>query len=45
LYRGILVANYGYDAKTGLEIIQTGNADMVSFGTLAISNPDLVKRI
>ena len=39
------MANNGFDVKTGLEIIQSGDAEMVSFGRLYVSNPDLAERI
>jgi N-ethylmaleimide reductase len=43
-YRGVLVANGGYNAVTGAAEIAAGKADLVSFGTPFIGNPDLVRR-
>jgi N-ethylmaleimide reductase len=43
-YEGKLITNCGFDFKSGNEIIRNGNADMVAFGKLFISNPDLVER-
>ena len=44
IYRGTLITNGGYDQQTGNEAISSQEADLVSFGTLFISNPDLPKR-
>ncbi len=43
-YKGILMANNGFTAITAADAIQKGIADMVSFGKLFISNPDLITR-
>lgn len=43
-YQGLYMANGGYDLERATTAIQTGSADMVSFGQLYISNPDLVER-
>ncbi|PXF44894.1 hypothetical protein BWQ96_05384 [Gracilariopsis chorda] len=32
VYLGMLIANVGYDAKSGEEEIAAGNMDMVAFG-------------
>jgi N-ethylmaleimide reductase len=49
LYKGCIVANSGYADKTKVEtskrIIETGQADLFSFGRLALANPDLPKRL
>ena len=49
LYKGCLVANSGYADKTKIEtakrIIESGQADLFSFGRLALANPDLPKRL
>jgi len=49
LYSGSIVANSGYSDKTKVEtakrIIETGEADLFSFGRLALANPDLPKRL
>jgi N-ethylmaleimide reductase len=43
-FRGVIIANNGFDFESGNEILKNGYADMVSFGRLFISNPDLVHR-
>jgi 2,4-dienoyl-CoA reductase-like NADH-dependent reductase (Old Yellow Enzyme family) len=45
LYRGLVMANGGFTPQKADQIIRSGTADLVSFGTLYISNPDLVYRI
>lgn len=44
LFDGAIIANAGYDADKGEAELQRGIADMVSFGRLFISNPDLPAR-
>jgi N-ethylmaleimide reductase len=36
--------NNGFDLESGNKIIKSGNADLVAFAKLYISNPDLVER-
>jgi N-ethylmaleimide reductase len=36
--------NGGYDAASGNEVIESGLADLVSFGALFLANPDLPDR-
>ncbi|MDV2888502.1 alkene reductase, partial [Alkalihalophilus pseudofirmus] len=36
--------NAGFDQEKGNAVIERGDADLVSFGKLYISNPDLVER-
>ena len=43
-YKGILIANNSFDKNSANQVINDGLADMVSFGRLYISNPDLSKR-
>jgi N-ethylmaleimide reductase len=43
-YRGVLVANGGYDLARAQQTISEGLADLISFGQLYISNPDLTER-
>jgi N-ethylmaleimide reductase len=43
-FSGIFVLNVGYDRKSAEQVLQTGLADAVTFGTLFISNPDLPER-
>jgi len=44
LYQGLIITNGGYDKSKGNQILATGEADIVSFGKLFISNPDLPER-
>jgi N-ethylmaleimide reductase len=44
IYKGTLITNGGFDFETGNHIIEEGEADLVAFGKLFISNPDLVER-
>jgi N-ethylmaleimide reductase len=36
--------NAGFNQESGNKVIASGNADLVAFGKLFISNPDLVER-
>lgn len=44
LYQGTLIINNGFTKKTGNEVIERGDADLVSFARLFLANPDLVRR-
>ena len=44
-FGGVFIVNEKYDRNLALEAVDYGAADMVSFGTLYISNPDLVRRL
>ena len=44
LYDGTLMINGGFDQESGNKVIEKGYADLVSFGKLYVSNPDLVER-
>ncbi|MBL8550553.1 MAG: alkene reductase [Hyphomonadaceae bacterium] len=44
-YGGFYIANGGYDADRARAAIACGHADLVSFGTMFISNPDLPARM
>ncbi len=44
IYKGTLMINAGFDQKKGNAVIERGDADLVSFGKLYVSNPDLVER-
>jgi N-ethylmaleimide reductase len=44
LYSGVWMVNNGYTKEMAQEAIASGRADLVSFGRLTISNPDLVRR-
>jgi N-ethylmaleimide reductase len=39
-----IIANCGYTRETGEEELDKGHAQMISYGTLFIANPDLPKR-
>ncbi len=43
-YKGTLMINSGFDKEKAEKVIRDGDADLVSFGKLFISNPDLVGR-
>ena len=44
LYDGVWMVNNGYDKAMAQSAVQTGHADLVSFGRLMITNPDLPRR-
>jgi N-ethylmaleimide reductase len=44
IFKGTLILNGGYDAHSGNEAIGKGFADLISFGTLFLANPDLPER-
>lgn len=44
IYKGTIMINGGFDQEKGNKVIADGNADLVAFGKLFISNPDLVER-
>lgn len=44
LYTGTLMINNKFDREKGNKVIEEGLADVVSFGKLFLSNPDLPKR-
>ncbi|MEL0642951.1 alkene reductase [Olleya sp. Ti.3.14] len=44
LYNGTLMINAGFDQEKGNKVIENGDADLVAYGKLFISNPDLVAR-
>lgn len=43
-FNGTLIANLGFDKHSATRAIDTGTADLVSFGKPFIANPDLVTR-
>lgn len=43
-FKGPLMTNVGFDFEKGNKSIIDGDADMIAFGRLFISNPDLVER-
>ena len=44
VFRGPLMGNCGYTQATAEQAIESGAADLISFGRPYISNPDLVRR-
>jgi len=44
VYQGRLIANAGYTKATAEAALAAGDADLVSFGSLFIANPDLPER-
>ncbi|TDN87171.1 N-ethylmaleimide reductase [Salegentibacter sp. 24] len=44
IYKGKLMINAGFDKESGNKVLEQGNADMVSYAKLFISNPDLPER-
>ena len=44
LYKGTIITNVRYTKETANQVISSGDADLVAFGTLYIANPDLVER-
>jgi len=44
LYSGVWMVNNGYTQEMAQEAVASGRADLVSFGRLALTNPDLVRR-
>lgn len=45
LFSGVYIANNGYDRDLAVEAVETGRADAVAFGRLALANPDLAARL
>lgn len=43
-YQGTFICSGGYTRELGIEAVAQGDADLVSYGRLFISNPDLVMR-
>ena len=44
LYNGTLMINSNFDQDSGNKVIEDSDADLVAFGKLYVSNPDLVER-
>jgi N-ethylmaleimide reductase len=45
LFKGIYMANNGYDRALAVKVRQQGLAELIAFGRPFISNPDLVERL
>jgi hypothetical protein len=39
-----LIANTGFDKAKGMDLLRSGDADAIAYGSLYIANPDLVAR-
>jgi N-ethylmaleimide reductase len=44
-FSGTYIANNGYDFNLATEVLEKNKADLIAFGKLFISNPDLVERL
>jgi N-ethylmaleimide reductase len=44
-YPGVKIANGGYDKARAEQVLASGRADFVSFGSLFVANPDLPERL
>jgi N-ethylmaleimide reductase len=44
IFRGALIANGGYDVRSGHEAIENDKADLIAFGIPFLANPDLPLR-
>jgi N-ethylmaleimide reductase len=44
-FSGTHIANNGYDFKLANQVLDTNKADLIAFGKIYISNPDLVERL
>jgi N-ethylmaleimide reductase len=44
-FSGTYIANNGYDFKLATSVLEKNKADLIAFGKLFISNPDLVERL
>jgi len=44
IFKGSFILNGGYDAEKGNDAIRKGEADLISYGTLFLVNPDLPER-
>jgi N-ethylmaleimide reductase len=44
IFKGTFMLNGGYDAEKGTDAIRKGEADLISYGSLFLANPDLPER-
>jgi N-ethylmaleimide reductase len=44
-FKGAYMANNGYDLELASKVLAADEADLIAFGKLFISNPDLVERL
>lgn len=45
IYRGTIISAGGYDRELGETVLQADDADLIAYGRLFISNPDLPERL
>lgn len=45
IYKGVLMTNGGFDRDKAINYVENDYADMIAFGKLFISNPDLAQRL
>ncbi|KAG8376218.1 hypothetical protein BUALT_Bualt09G0040200 [Buddleja alternifolia] len=45
VYKGTFICSGGFTRQLGIEAVAEGDADLIAFGRLFISNPDLVTRL
>ena len=45
LWRGVYIANSGYDRERGETAVRSGHADAIAYGQLFLANPDLPRRL
>ena len=45
LWKGLYVANGGYDGRRGEEALRSGHADAIAYGRAFLANPDLPRRL
>lgn len=43
-FKGVYIANNGYDRDMAIDAVESGRADAVAFGRMYLANPDLVQR-
>ena len=44
IFNGLYITNGGYDLETGNAVLESGDADIVSYGRHLLANPDLAER-
>jgi len=44
-FKGVYLANNGYDRRSAIKAVEAGEADLIAFGRMFIANPDLPSRL
>ena len=44
IYDGTIITNVNYNRESGMNVIESGTADLVAYGRLFLANPDLPER-